>query len=300
VFRLITNINASLFNAWQPAAAYGYGVAGPSSSAVQPAGSFLRSTRVFRLPALFDSNPGSFNADSVSRSAGGGGVDSGGAAERAPRDGRGNAAVQGGPEHPPKVTPVAKKEKGKFSAQINRVALALDTYDDVFSDFDSSPYKSRIISADLIREIMRRHRETKEGEIEVTFSIPERLRSRDDEAVIRTRLKDYFQLQGEKMKERLQGRKRVAIALLCGGLGLVTLHRLLLESMGDGVASQIYKWFENPTELMGWIATWHGIDRLFLHRPEELIEQVTAFERFSRASFVFVSEETLKKGMGAR
>lgn len=193
--------------------------------------------------------------------------------------------------------PVAKREHGKLSAQLNRVDLALDTYDDIFSDFDPSPYSSRIISTDLISEIMRRHRETKEGEIEVRFSIPGDLRNRDDEEVIRARLRDYFQWQAEKVRGSLSGNRRKATALLFGGLGLVTLHRLLSESLDQGTVNQIYKWFENPVELLGWIATWNGVDRLFLQKPEEQLERQAAFERFSRAKFVFVSEETIRKGI---
>ncbi len=43
---------------------------------------------------------------------------------------------------------VAKKEKQKAGSFINLVDIALDGYDDIFSDFDSSPYSRRTLSMD--------------------------------------------------------------------------------------------------------------------------------------------------------
>lgn len=205
--------------------------------------------------------------------------------------------ASGDPEPPPKTPPIAKTEKGKIAAQINRVDVGLDEYDDIFSDFDPSPYTSRLISKDFIDEIMRRHRETKEGQIEVRFSIPEKLRNPGIENVIRTRLKEYFKVQAEKVDDDLTRRDRRGYAMIVGGLALVTLHRFLTDNLTGGTGHEIYRWFENPMELFGWITTWTGIDRIFVHRPEDLIERRKAFERFSGANFIFISAELLKEGM---
>ncbi|HNT60721.1 MAG TPA: hypothetical protein PKJ97_01955 [Candidatus Bilamarchaeaceae archaeon] len=199
---------------------------------------------------------------------------------------------------PARIAPIAKEERGKVAAQLNRVDIALDGYDDIFSDFDPSPFSTRLLSKDLIEEVTRRYRETKEGDIEVRFTVPGK-RNKDEEAVIKARLKEYFLAQAGKVEEKLHGRKRTGVALLVAGLALVTFHKVMSELFGDGAVHGIYKWVENPVELFGWISTWVGADRIYLQKPEELIERKGMMGRFGKANFVFVSEEMVKKGVEA-
>lgn len=211
------------------------------------------------------------------------------------------------PKAQQRIAPIAKDKRGEIAAFVNYVDIGIRDYDYLFSDFDPSSYSSRILSKDLIDEVMRRHRETREGEIEVRFAVPAHVRNRDDEGVIRSRLKEYFQAQSEKIGEQIrewQGEirqtKKGGVVMMLVGLALVTLHRFLSDALGGGMGHEIYKWFENPMELFGWIATWVGADRAFLHKSrglKELMEEKATFDRFARANFVFVSAESVKKGI---
>lgn len=197
------------------------------------------------------------------------------------------------------AAPIAKDERGKIAGQLKRVDVALDGYEDIFSDFDPSPFSSRILSKDLIDEVMRRHRETKTGDVEVRFTVPVKLRNREDEVIIRERLRDYFQAQARKIDEELRGRKKAGTVLMIAGLVLVTLHKVMAELFSDTLVYSIYRWVENPVELFGWIATWVGADKVFLQNYEDLVERRAAFERFGKANFVFINAETVKKGVEA-
>ena len=50
--------------------------------------------------------------------------------------------------------------------------VRLDTYDDIFSDFDPRPHARRELSEDLIKELSRRYRENPKGDLELRFYIP--------------------------------------------------------------------------------------------------------------------------------
>jgi hypothetical protein len=51
-----------------------------------------------------------------------------------------------------------KKIDPKSVSDIFQIApIALDTYDDIFSDFDPSPFDHRVISEDFLSELRRRY-----------------------------------------------------------------------------------------------------------------------------------------------
>ena len=69
--------------------------------------------------------------------------------------------------------------------------IALDSYDDVFSDFDYGPFETRRLSQDLLAELSGRlHR--KGGNISLVFQMPEKLREHEVEAMVKTRLHQVF------------------------------------------------------------------------------------------------------------
>jgi hypothetical protein len=72
------------------------------------------------------------------------------------------------------------------------VSLQLDTYDDIFSDFDPRPYSSRALSVDFLGEATRATRE-KSGQLELRFLIPQHERKKALESVIKKRLRAHFE-----------------------------------------------------------------------------------------------------------
>jgi len=46
---------------------------------------------------------------------------------------------------------------------LKEIAIVIDTWDDVFSDFDPSPLNERTVSGDFVEELKKRYRETQRG-----------------------------------------------------------------------------------------------------------------------------------------
>ena len=94
------------------------------------------------------------------------------------------------------MTELAKKvEDGRLSSILNSIQIALDHYDDIFSDFDPSPFSQRMLSDDFLKEMQKRYIETKKGEFEIRFSLPASIRDVKTEGLVKKRLKDYFHKQ---------------------------------------------------------------------------------------------------------
>ena len=69
------------------------------------------------------------------------------------------------------------------------ISLILDTYDDIFSDFDPRPYNERALSEDFLIEARKAARDKNTG-IELHFLIPTPMQDKASEELIRQRAKN--------------------------------------------------------------------------------------------------------------
>lgn len=53
------------------------------------------------------------------------------------------------------------------------ISIWVDTYDDVFSDFDSRPYDNRELSDDFLTEVRKMVRSNAPGKVELKFHLME-------------------------------------------------------------------------------------------------------------------------------
>ena len=97
------------------------------------------------------------------------------------------------------------KTMGKIQLPVeHEISLWLDTYEDIFSDFDPRPLGQRALSDDFLSEAKRAIRERKEGSFELHLLIPTTQRSSATEAVVRKRLREHF----TKHATRLAGERK--------------------------------------------------------------------------------------------
>src|SRR5690349_16056289 len=87
----------------------------------------------------------------------------------------------------------------------SELSIWLDTYDDIFSDFDSRPYTDRALSDDFLNEMRKIVREKPGGSVELKLLIPTRLHNIETERIIIKNLHTHFhhaaQLLGDEMRQ---------------------------------------------------------------------------------------------------
>ena len=74
----------------------------------------------------------------------------------------------------------------------SEISLIINSYDDIFSDFDPRPYTQRSLSVDMLDELKRASRDKASGQTELKFLIPKDLRKESDEIQIKKRLREHF------------------------------------------------------------------------------------------------------------
>jgi len=174
------------------------------------------------------------------------------------------------------------QEQHTISDVLQKVDVALDSYDDIFSDFDPSPYQTRLMSEDFLNELHGRHTETSKGAFAVSFTLPKTLRYEKTESLVRKRIKDYFRERHKKVDKRISDEKKEGLFRIIAGVGI-------------GIAILIVPYLSNPhfapiLSVLSWYALWTGYDHLFDTSPR-LEKKRQFYERFMKAEYVFMDQE---------
>ncbi|MBU0590820.1 hypothetical protein KKF81_04885 [Candidatus Micrarchaeota archaeon] len=180
-----------------------------------------------------------------------------------------------------KETKVQPPETKKISDVLQTAQISLDKYDDIFSDFDPSPYASRLLSYDFIKELYRRYSENKKGEYEVTFTVPKQIRSQKIEELIKKRIKEFFKEKIKKIDRKAQHLRNGGIIRLCFGLIISVLIFIVpfLELP-----------FFTILSVLVWYLLWSGYELMF-DGPEKIKSKRQFYHKFVMAKYHFMDEE---------
>ncbi len=150
---------------------------------------------------------------------------------------------------------------GKVNLREGNVSLILDSYNDLFSDFDPRPYSDRALSEDFLLECRRAAREKDSEKIELRLLVPRKFRKKPDELMIKRRLKEHFYKNFVIQKK---GIKKIWVE----GLFWVFLGTIIMI-----VATFAYRFSSDSflidlffiiSEPAGWFAFWEGLGKMFI------------------------------------
>jgi hypothetical protein len=162
--------------------------------------------------------------------------------------------------------------------------IAIDTYDDLFSDFDPSSYETRMLSEDFLHELHHRYSENKKGEFSIRISIPKALRSEKIESVAKRRFKEYFKRELRHIQKAEKEKKSNGVLRILVGMVLSALL-VVFPELDTVPLLTIFS-------VLIWYSLWSGFEHVF-ELSKNLEHKIKFFEKFVRAEFVFVSEEDL-------
>jgi len=202
--------------------------------------------------------------------------------------------------HPPEIKPnrgldLAKHERKRLSAYLSSVDIALDSYEELFSDFDPSPFSRRAFSGDFLKELMRRYSETRHGKFEVVFSLPKAVRNRETEALIKERLREHFEWQLGELREDINEDRRTGGFYIGAGAAVIALSVLLTTY---GQAEVFLKILGEIILVPGWVGEFMGLEKI-LESKSQRKKQYEFLEQFRDATYVFVSSEDVLAKMAA-
>ena len=164
------------------------------------------------------------------------------------------------------------------------IAVAIDTWDDVFSDFDPRPLNERTVSGDFVEELKKRYRETQRGSFVITIYAPIALKDSNSERMVTQRLKKHFRYVFLiKKKDIIQRRIRGVVFLL---VGISSLTFLTLVTYFKFLSSLNIELIGIVLMPLGWFGFWEGLSKLVDTSPA-FIRDERLFEKLSKASYRF-------------
>lgn len=154
-----------------------------------------------------------------------------------------------------------------FYQSSDDIPLVLDSYVDLFSDFDPRPYSERALSEDFLFECKKASVE-KRGKIHLRLFIPKSKRNSLDEIKIKKRLKEHFHKHFIEKKREIDKIKIDGFTwFLVGCLIMILTAVFLNESQGNFLFNLLIT-LAHPA---GWFFLWEGLDKILItskeHKP---------------------------------
>ena len=176
------------------------------------------------------------------------------------------------------------KETEQRIKDIKEISIAIDTWDDIFSDFDPRPLNTRTFSEDFITELKKRYRETRRGSFLVIIYAPISLKNETKEKTVVQRLKRHFKHRFTQRQKELNRIRRRGISFVILGicsLGFLTL--ITYFQLFSGLAIEILGIIFMP---LGWFGIWEGFSKIVDTSPRFIQEEIL-FNKLSKATYQF-------------
>jgi len=168
--------------------------------------------------------------------------------------------------------------------QLSEISIILDTYDDIFSDFDPRPYAVRELSDDFLDEVKKAARH-KGSKVELKVMMPKTLRKPEEEMIIKKRVKAHYRASGEQInKDLLKVRQKGGLFVLVGVV-ILTLVVLMLSIIPAGLTQTFFLFLFEPA---GWFTVWNGFDLLFI-QPSSRYEERAFLQKMANSEISFIS-----------
>jgi len=159
------------------------------------------------------------------------------------------------------------------------ILIALDLYDDIFSDFDIRGFNERTISRDFLDEMsLRMSRMPAKDKLRVVFVLPREQRVEHDEVVIVNRIKRFFSYRHTRYRQKDKKVKWRSILFFAIGLALLAaanfVHHLIPSIFNDFLL------------IPSWFFVWSGLEQ-FLGSRDKLKKKKHYYEVLSNARYEF-------------
>ncbi|MFH1045899.1 MAG: hypothetical protein V1727_02930 [Candidatus Omnitrophota bacterium] len=167
---------------------------------------------------------------------------------------------------------------------LKEIAIVIDTWDDIFSDFDPRPLIERTISGDFVEELKKRYLETRSGDFVVMIYAPISLKDEESERMVAEHLKRHFRhLLLQKKKALVRARVRGAMFV---GVGVASLSFLALATYYKFLSPLTIQIAEIILMPLGWFGFWEGLSKLIDTSPAHIQEE-TFFDKLSKTRYQF-------------
>lgn len=149
--------------------------------------------------------------------------------------------------------------------------LWLDSYDDIYSDFDSRHYLKRRISEDFLHELRTEMKYKDYHAGDMILSLPAKRRDEQAEKIIADSLTDFFTSQFRFQQDKCRRKLNRGILLLVTGILIMLFNSWISYRSVESFPITGLKVLLEPA---GWFLLWAAMDFLFYDFTELKKERI--------------------------
>lgn len=166
---------------------------------------------------------------------------------------------------------------------MSEISISLDSYDDIFSDFDPRSYSQRSLSEDFLTEAKRASRDKNYGKLELRFMLPAERRRPDLEAVIKKRLHDHFKRHHDMLERERWEIIKKGIMYTIIGVFLLLIDTIIYPFHNENFLTRFIYIIIEPA---GWFTAWTGLDQIYYTSRENKTD-LEFYKKMSKSEIKF-------------
>jgi len=178
------------------------------------------------------------------------------------------------------------KEDGlkKYMESGAGIPLVLDSYDDIFSDFDARPYSHKALSGDFLLECKKASIDKNER-IRLRFFLQKNKRNPLEEIKIKKRLKEHFNKHLKKKKREIAGIKMEGTFWVIMGSIMMVVSAFFLGKQQLSFAINLLTTLVQPA---GWFFLWEGLVKILI-TPRDKLPDYHFYKKMSSSEISFAN-----------
>jgi len=172
----------------------------------------------------------------------------------------------------------------KFIESGAGVPLVLDSYDDIFSDFDPRPYSHRALSGDFLMECKKASLDKNE-KINLRLFLPKTKRNPLEEIKIKKRLKEHFNKHFRQKKKEITGVKVEGVFWILLGSLMMIISAFFLGKQNLSFGVHLLITLVQPA---GWFFLWEGLEKILIV-PQEKMPDYNFYKKMASSEISFAN-----------
>ncbi|MES2284158.1 MAG: hypothetical protein V4547_00635 [Bacteroidota bacterium] len=150
--------------------------------------------------------------------------------------------------------------------ELAEVSILIDSYDDIFSDFDPSAYSERTLSDDFIIQVKKISGNKSRNKLSLKLLLPENMRNETDEKAIVKRLHSYFKNVHQSLELEVRNANRKGLILTGIGIAIMIAASYISFMKPEKYPIHFLLVLFEPA---GWFLLWTGLDLLVFSSKEK-------------------------------
>jgi hypothetical protein len=165
------------------------------------------------------------------------------------------------------------------------IVITLESYNDIFDDFDPRPFNERSLSADFVNILHERIKKVDfSTHMTIILTVPKKQRSENEEKIIEGRLKEHFKNSVESWENKGKEIIETSIKDILVGLAIY---------VGGGMIDSYIHVLRQYLLIPAWFVTWRAVELLIIDYPKTGAKK--QFYRYiGNAMIVFKDDEFYK------